>query len=357
MRRLICLACLLCPALTGAADQKPAPEESKVPEYCRQLIDAYNEADERARFFAAAGVDNELTAEEYDANAKEGVEKPFVRPYDSWKRFKAADKDGKGRIDWFEASNARDALRKQVLERFDADEDGKLTGKERTAANAALHAGKVRLPSSRRMRRGWARAIEKYDADGDGKLSDAERTAATEDFRKRRAEARRRWILRRYDTDGDGELSEEENAKLEADRAARAKRRAERRTAIIEKYDTDGDGTLSDAEKQAAREQWRQRIAEMRRKQIAAWDTDEDGKLSEAEKEARRKALAAERRRRREAADTNDDGELSREERRAWFKKYRARFDADGDGELSDQERQKMGADWMKHHMRIRTGG
>ncbi|KKK92565.1 hypothetical protein LCGC14_2701670, partial [marine sediment metagenome] len=45
------------------------------------------------------------------------------------------------------------------------------------------------------------RMLERYDADGDGKLSDSEREKAFEEMGERRREQR----LARFDTDGDGE--------------------------------------------------------------------------------------------------------------------------------------------------------
>ena len=47
-----------------------------------------------------------------------------------------------------------------------------------------------------------AAMLEKYDIDNDGKLSEEERQAAKEDFKAA--------MLEKYDTDGDGELSPEE---------------------------------------------------------------------------------------------------------------------------------------------------
>jgi len=74
----------------------------------------------------------------------------------------------------------------EVLEKFDANKDGKLDKEERRAAYEARR----------------AEMIKKHDKDGDGKLNDEERKAA---FEARKAE-----MLKRFDKDGDGKLSKEE---------------------------------------------------------------------------------------------------------------------------------------------------
>ena len=70
----------------------------------------------------------------------------------------------------------------EVLEKFDADKDGKLNKEEREAARAARE--------------------KEFDKDGDGKLNDEERKAMREDAHKK--------LLEKFDTDKDGKLSEEE---------------------------------------------------------------------------------------------------------------------------------------------------
>lgn len=70
----------------------------------------------------------------------------------------------------------------EVIEKFDADKDGKLSKEEREAARAARE--------------------KEFDKDGDGKLNDEERKAMREDGHKK--------MLEKYDTDKDGKLSEEE---------------------------------------------------------------------------------------------------------------------------------------------------
>jgi hypothetical protein len=73
-------------------------------------------------------------------------------------------------------------MRKKMLEKYDADKDGKLSEEERKAAQAGRR----------------AEMTKKFDADGDGELSQEEKATM-------KAE-----MLKRLDKDGDGEVSEEE---------------------------------------------------------------------------------------------------------------------------------------------------
>lgn len=119
-----------------------------------------------------------------------------------------------------EEAPAREAFRKQMMERFDADKDGKLSDAEREAAKTALKekGGEVR-----------GKVLEKFDADKDGKLSETERDAAKAALKARqenkgtagkkgekaegKAEEQRRKLMEQFDEDKDGQLNEAERAK------------------------------------------------------------------------------------------------------------------------------------------------
>jgi hypothetical protein len=83
-----------------------------------------------------------------------------------------------------------------VLEKFDADKDGKLDEEERKAARAEMQA--KREEARKKM-------LEEFDANDDGKLDEAERKAAHEAMKAKRAA-----LVEKYDSDGDGKLSREE---------------------------------------------------------------------------------------------------------------------------------------------------
>jgi hypothetical protein len=100
-------------------------------------------------------------------------------------------------------------------------------------------------PSERRGRRGIPpqlreKLLEKFDANGDGKLDETEREAAKAAMQAKRAE-RKAEILERFDADGDGQLNEQEKAA--AKEAFKAK--------MKERFDANGDGELDATERRA----------------------------------------------------------------------------------------------------------
>jgi len=309
-------------ASTGPANVSSRPA-AKPPDLCKGAIDPYDLGQQRKCFLLAAGVDNELTAKEFAADAKKAG--GFIRKFDRWEAMAAYDRNANKSIDWFEAKAYRRAMRMKVLAAFDSDKDGRLKGAERDAANRALAAGRVssattrparsfrmfgsdqdrremlrnydadgdgrlsreeRRTARRAMReRVRARMLERFDADGDGEFNETERQAMREFWRRRGREMRQRWELRRYDADGDGELDENERAEMDKARAERQARMEARRKEWLEKYDADGDGRLSGEERRAA---WRAARAEIRRRILERFDADGDGELSEQERDKMR---------------------------------------------------------------------
>jgi len=349
---------LVCAAYGQTASTQPvnvsSRPEAKAPDLCKGAIDPFNLGEQRSRFLRAAGVDNELTTEEFAADAKRAD--GFVRKFDRWAALAAYDKNNSKTIDWFEAKAYRQGLRTKVLSAFDSNKDGRLRGPERDQANRALGRGRLfsatTRPASRFRMRGSdedrRQMLQNYDADGNGTLSRQERRTAWQAAR----ETRRAETLKQFDADGDGTLSRQE--RRTAWQAARERRRAE----MLKQFDADGDGQLNEGERNAMRDSWRQRAQQMRQSwELRRYDANGDGELDEKERAELAKARA-EREARREARrkewlekyDADGDGELSREERStAWRatreemrKRMLEQFDADGDGELSEQERQKM---------------
>jgi hypothetical protein len=339
-------------ALAGAGDDANAPD------LCRGPVDPYHAGAERGRFFAAAGVDNELDAKEFQADRRRSD--PFAKPFDRWERLAAFDRNRNETLDWFEADAYRLDLRRRILAAYDKNRDRRLSGEERRRANRALAAGRLPKPDApgdanappryrpdyeqlrrqadrdgdgrlsgeeiarladlaRDHRRRWQ--MTHFDADGDGNLSPDEREAMAGHFR-RRSEQRHREAMAEWDTDGDGELSDAERRGA-GDR--RRRRFAAWRRRAMARWDADGDGNLSAEERAAVAEHFRRRSEQRRREVMARWDADGDGRLSSAEKEA----LAADRRRRRQQRrqemDTDGDGRVSDDERRAYWRKRMAR--------------------------------
>ncbi|KKM71307.1 hypothetical protein LCGC14_1431990, partial [marine sediment metagenome] len=218
--RLVLLALLVSMASAAwaqtTAPTATAPAAKVKIDHVKDLIDDYLQGRERELFFAAAGVDGELTKTEFATAGKK--QKTFVRSYDRWEVAVVHDADKSVKLSWPEAEKYRLAVKKRVLRLFDKNKDGKLLGAERDQANAYLARG-LRGMSGRLgslMSRGGGMfgqgLTRQYDTNKDGKLDDSERAAMQEGLRKRAEQYRRNWELRRYDTNKDGKLDEKEIA-------------------------------------------------------------------------------------------------------------------------------------------------
>ena len=305
------VAVAMCLASSGPSK----PVTTRAADHVKDLFDDYFQGTERVRFFAAAGVDGELSKEEFAA--ARGKRDSFVRGFDRWEAAFAHDKNSNGRLSWPEAEEYRLAVCGRILAEFDADEDGELTGAERDAANRRLGgtrraaAGKAasrpRVASADGpVRR--AGGLRQYDKDGDGELSHAERKEMIAAIRTRVERYRRRWQIHRYDTNKDGRLDE-------AERVAMAKAQAEAKARVAE-------------------------YLRERRKEMA-----EGNRLDEAARAEAEKARAARKARwemTRREMDADKDGEVSGRERREYWERIRKQYDADGDGKLNSRERAKM---------------
>ena len=103
------------------------------------------------------------------------------------------------------------------------------------------------------------RVLEKFDADKDGKLSDEEKSKAREAIKARTGEVMDK-AQAKFDTNGDGKLDEAERAKArEAIKGQVGPRIRER---LLKRFDKDGDGKLNEAERAKAKEVWEQHLAE-----------------------------------------------------------------------------------------------
>lgn len=168
----------------------------------------------------------------------------------------------------------------RLVERFDANGDGRLSETELETARTEMdrRRGGRRGEGGAAGRMGGGRQMmARFDADGDGKLSETERAEA----RKFRAE-----MMSRHDADGDGKLSREEmraarqRMGMPADKPAgrgpqngadvlRSEKRVDgqpkgrpNREAMIERFDADGDGELAPEELDQARAEMARRRAQ-----------------------------------------------------------------------------------------------
>lgn len=85
----------------------------------------------------------------------------------------------------------------EMIEKYDEDDDGKLSSEERKVMREERRA---------KMEEVRKKALQKFDQDGDGELSDSERQVLRDAIRKRR--------LERFDEDSDGRLREEERTEM-----------------------------------------------------------------------------------------------------------------------------------------------
>ena len=323
-----------------------ADETDVAADVAKGVIDPYDAGSERSRFLTAAGVDSELSEEEFKASA--AASEPFARKFDSWATLRAFDRNGNGTIDWFEADGYRKALRDAAMLAYDKDKNGSLAGEERDAANKDLAAGKAPRVTTPRRERPDAGSAEPRQPGQPG----AQPGQPGQGRGRGPSEEQRAEMLKRYDKDGDGQLNDEERreartAQIEEWRKANPEaaarfdeRRAEeekRRADFIKKYDTDGDGELSDTERrdgfraegEARLEAWKERDPEgyarfqkQREDFTKRFDANGDGELSDEERRA--------------------GFEKMREEGRARFEELRKKYDKDGDGELSREEREEL---------------
>lgn len=182
----------------------------------------------------------------------------------------------------------------KMLERFDANKDGKLDDAERATARETM---------SKEMRARLEKSPEflaKADTNKDGQISDEEWAAAREKFqhiRKQRMDRmekrsradfgpdhrgmkdrksgkwaamrnpafRRGYLLGKYDKNNDGKLEPEERAAIKADMEKRIRNRMEKQLARLKAIDTNGDGKISDEEWAAAKARFKERHPGMMR--------------------------------------------------------------------------------------------
>ncbi len=230
------------------------------------------------------------------------------------------------------------------LRRFDRDDDGRLSEEEAAAADEAEARNEKR-------RREWAQLreemLERHDADGNGRLEGDERQAAWRDMRGR-------WMAGSFDADGDGELSEREAAAMKEAQAEMQATYDRWRADWIGKYDEDGDGQLSGEERQVAFRKEFQDLAAAWRNQ---WDTDGDGQLSEEERRVMGDSLRKRGEELRKELDADGDGRVTGQEMRAFWTKLREVYDADEDGVLSPDEMKLMIRDQMRRMKPAVPGG
>jgi Ca2+-binding EF-hand superfamily protein len=170
--------------------------------------------------------------------------------------------DGKGAAEGAGGPLNNPEMMKRLLEKFDANKDGRLSPEERAKAQEEMlkNAAQAGGPAFQEF-------LKKFDRDGDGKLNDRERAAAMEATQKIRAQGGGGGpqvgaplfvgneipaaVLEQFDKDGDGKLNDKEMAA--AKKAQSGKRERVKKADVIKEFDKDGDGKLNEEEKAAAK--------------------------------------------------------------------------------------------------------
>ena len=337
---------------------------------CTSAVDPYDIVSEKARFYASAGKDNELSATEFAAIQIGPT--GFRRKFDKWSEMLKFDRDGNKSLDWLEAGAYRFEMRKMVLAGYDANKDGKLGGPERQSACKALASGKIRFPVKRSAppppsphrpkdhkkpnhKPPSGKPDKHHDTRSRESAQAADKEARLREARRRHEEHQARRDIEKFDSNKDGRLDKKENAERDKYNTESQKRQYEgkkRYSELLKKYDRNGDGRLDDGEKAAAKESYRQeamkraaaareaskkKIEEYhRRKEVEKYDKNKDGRLDEEESAALNEARAEQKRRKEEfyrKYDSNRDGKISSEEKNVYLQELKKRKE--------DQDRDK----------------
>ncbi|MBE3123786.1 MAG: hypothetical protein IMZ65_03195, partial [Planctomycetes bacterium] len=308
------------PRPAGRALPASARPAAPLPDLVRDLFDDFSEGEERARFFEAAGIDGELSQEEFKAAA--GQRRSFVRPCDRWELAAAYNRPRTGRLTWQQALEYRRSVQKRVLALFDRDKDGKLAGAERDLANAYLNGRSYRLSASSLPAAEAAtqpgeggvadpaagqpftwedchasyealrdefnrRSLIDFDQDHDGQLDDEERRAMADEYLHQEKLWKDYWDVVRWDADRNGQLDANEVAAKDAEEELRRHEVRQQFANWFNQADLDGDGIISPAEDYALNPRWHDANAARRRQN----DLDGDGQLTGDEIRAARTVI------------------------------------------------------------------
>lgn len=191
----------------------------------------------------------------------------------------------------------REAFRKGMLEKFDANGDGDLDETERQTARDAMRAHHEEMRTQMK-----AKLIEKFDTDGDGELTGEEREEAGRAMhRMRHAKDRKhdrrhriaRHLKEQFDTNEDGKLDETEREALKSHMQAK-------KAEIVERFDADGNGKLEGDERVAVKEYMKAQHESRR------LDINRDGVVNEQDVQAAVSRVSEGER----IPDFNKDGEI-----------------------------------------------
>lgn len=120
------------------------------------------------------------------------------------------------------ARPALNARQRELLEKFDANHDGRIDDREKLAARSYMRGQPGGGPKER-----YKKAVKLFDKNGDGVLDDAERAEAEK--AREEFQANREAVLARFDKNKNGQLDDDEREAAIQAREERQKKRLDRK--------------------------------------------------------------------------------------------------------------------------------
>lgn len=296
---------------------KPARQSSSTkdaPDILHGPIEPFLEGPERTLFLKAAGVDSELSEEEFVRDRQR--EGGFVHEFDRWEVLIRYDNNRNGILDWFEFKSYLQVVRDYVLHKFDVNGDRRLSDIERERAKLDLRDGFTGQGVT------LADVINKHDSNGDGIITRTEFEAGVKEWKKIFDAQYKSRELGRWDANNNGVIDVGER-ELVMEREYQ-----ESNARILDRYDADLDGKLNEGELQEYR-----RERESADEQL--FDLDNNGALSQEEREEYAKSSRGQYWADFDKYDIRPDGVHDVEERKAFWAYLRTQVNA----EVAKQQR------------------
>jgi EF hand len=169
----------------------------------------------------------------------------------------------------FDQAKAFAELQRQMLQQFDANRDGQLTGQEQLLAQEAMRRQGINLGMPPGGFPGSEQFNKQFDRDGDGKLNQVEMMAAQRAYQQMRNGSKGGGIQR-------GGPIPQPSVEPPPEKPSKV-------SPLIKRFDKDGDGKLNAAEKEAAQAELK-KTKPKEAKEKDAKDKDEKDKEAKDEK-------------------------------------------------------------------------
>lgn len=172
----------------------------------------------------------------------------------------------------FDPTQAWAQLQQQLLQQFDANRDGKLTGQEQIAAQEYMRRQGINIGLPPGGFPGADEFNKQFDRNRDGKLDPLERAAAAAAYNRMRGRGGAGGGVQKGATPGP-----------QINPSAAPDKKKDKVPPLIKRFDKDGDGKLNDAEKAAAQAEFKKSKSKDGTEK-GAKDKDEKAKEGKPEK-------------------------------------------------------------------------